>query len=111
MDEDLLVGAVDPEHIVVVDDGLGTPQEQITLIIQGHVENGEQIALQHGLEIDQHIPAADQVQLAEGRILEHVVLGKDDHLPDVVVDHVFISLAGKVSREPRRQTSSMILSP
>ena len=35
VDEDLFIGAVDPEHIVIVDDGLGTAQEEVSQIVQG----------------------------------------------------------------------------
>ena len=100
VDKDLLIGAQDPEDIIIIDDGLGPAQEEVALVLQGHMENSEQLTLQDALEIDQQVPAADQVQLAEGRILEDIVLGKDDHLADLVVDHIMVPLAGEIAAEP-----------
>ena len=100
VDEDPLVGIQDAEHIVIVEHRLGAAQEQETPVIQRHVEDREEIPLQHGLEIDQKVSAADQVQLSERRILENIVLGKDDHLADVVPDLVLVSLPVEITAQP-----------
>ncbi len=60
------------------------------------MENGKEAPLQRRLEIDEQVPAADEIELAERRILEHIVLGKDDHLPDIMPDHILVALPRKV---------------
>ena len=54
------------------------------------MEDGEEAPAHHRLEVDHHIAAADEVQLAEGRVGEHIVGGKDDHPPQVLGDLVLI---------------------
>ena len=101
VDKDLLVGAQDPEDVIVINDRLRPAQEEIAAVVEGHVEDGKEIPLQDILEIDQEISAADQVQPAEGRILKDIVLGEDDHLADVVIDHIAVALFGKETAQPR----------
>ena len=103
VNEDLLVGADHTEDVVIVNDGLAPPEEQVAPVLERHVEDGEEIALQNILEIDQQVPAADQVQLPEWRILEHVVLREDDHLADLVPHDVAVALAAEIARQPPRR--------
>ena len=99
--KDLFIRAQDAEDIVVVDDGLRPAEEKIAAVVEGHMKDGKKIPLQDILKIDQEVPAAHQIQPAEGRILEHIVLGKDDHLADVVVDRVAVSFFGEKAGETR----------
>ena len=97
VDEDFFICTKDAEHVIVIDDGFGTAEEEIAAVIQRHVENAEKIPLQHRLEIDQQISAADEVELSERRILEYVVLCKYNHLPQIMPDYIGIPLARKVA--------------
>ena len=49
------------------------------------MEHREDVLL-NGPQIDQDIAATDQVQLRKRRILDQVVLGKDAHLAQALVD-------------------------
>ena len=100
MDKDFLICPVHTEHIVIIDDRFRAAQEQIAMIVQRHVEDGKQISLQHRLEINQNIAAADQIQFPERRILEHIVLCKNNHLANIVMDDILIALAGKKPGQP-----------
>ena len=93
--ENPLTGTEYMEDVIVIDDGLRPAQEEVASVIEGHVEDREQVSLQYILKIDQQIPAADQVQSAEGRILEDIVLGEHDHLADIVIDNIAVGLFGK----------------
>src|SRR3989304_8491804 len=44
--------------------------------------------LKFRFEVNQQVPASDQIQLGEGRILDHILGGKDDHFPDFLLDPV-----------------------
>src|ERR1700733_10126611 len=48
-------------------------------ILQTEIEKPEDLALQLALEIDQRIPAKDQLKLVEGEVGDKVV-GREDHL-------------------------------
>ena len=93
--EDFLIGAEHTKDIVVIDDRFRPSQKQVSTVIERHMEDGEQISLQYILEIDQQVSAADQIEPAEGRILENIVLGKYDHLPYIMIDRISVSLFGK----------------
>ena len=54
------------------------------------MEDGKQAFLQHGLEVDEHVTAADESQLAEWRVGKHVVRGKDDHFSDIFANLVLV---------------------
>lgn len=42
--------------------------------------------LQHGVEVNQHVAARQQVQPGERRIQDHIVLRKQHHVPDLLAD-------------------------
>ena len=46
------------------------------------MEDRQQPALQYRFEIDQHVAATDQVQVRKGRVLGHVMLGKNAGVAD-----------------------------
>ena len=101
MHKDLLVGAYNPEDIVIIDHRFASSKKQVSPVIQRHVEDREQVSLKYILEIDQQIPAADQVKFSERRILENIVLREHDHLADLVADHIAVPLAGKIPAKAR----------
>ena len=41
VDEDFFICTKDAEHIIVIDDGVGTAEEEVATVIQRHVENAE----------------------------------------------------------------------
>ena len=55
-----------------------------------------------GLQIDQEIPATDQIQPVEGGILEDVVLGKNHPLAHGAADLEILALLGEVFLEQVR---------
>ena len=100
VNEDLLVSAVGAEDIAVVADRLRLAEKKIAAVLQRDMKDREQILLQHGLEVNQQVPAADQIQTAEGRILKDVVLGEDDHRADLMIYHILGAPAREIPAEP-----------
>ena len=72
-------------------------QEQIAVIFQRRMENSKERALEHRLEINHHVPAADQIQFPKGRIGEHVMRSEDDHPADLLGNDVLVVF---LSKEP-----------
>ena len=68
--------------------GLRGAQEEHATGVQGVVEQREQLLLQVAAQVDHEVPAADEIEPGEGRILDHVLLGKDHRVPDALVDPV-----------------------
>lgn len=83
---DALGSAHRHEHVRHVIGGLAFAQEQVAAVLEGGVEDAEQRLLQHRLEVDHHVSAADQVEFAERRIGEQVVRREHDHLANLVDD-------------------------
>ena len=46
------------------------------------MERRNEVLLQHGLEIDEHVAAADHVEARKRRVDEHVVFGEDAQVAD-----------------------------
>ena len=52
------------------------------------MEEGQNSPLQHRLQVDEHVPAADKVDVGEGRVGEHVVPGEHANVADRLADAV-----------------------
>ena len=55
--------------------------------------------------IDQQVAATDQVEFGKRRVFDHVLLGKDQHVADALVDAVgaAVRLRGEKARQPFRR--------
>ncbi len=89
------------KKIAELADRLGGAQEEKAVRVQRVVEQGNELLLQVSAHIDQEVAAADEVEPGEGRILDHVLLGKDQHVADALVDAV--GAAAGLGREEARQ--------
>ena len=67
---------------------LRASQHQVPVRLQCVVECGNDPLLQFGTEINQQIPASDQVQIGKGRVLGHILAGEHAHLAKRLVDLV-----------------------
>ena len=56
------------EDFTVFAGRLAFAKEEITAVFQGGMKDGEHAFLQDGLEVNQHVAAADEIKTAEGRI-------------------------------------------
>ncbi len=52
------------------------------------MENGERLFLQTRLKINQQVAATNQVQPREGRVVDEILPGEDDHLPQRLDDAI-----------------------
>jgi hypothetical protein len=77
LDEDPLVAVDRREEIREARDRLGISQHEKAVGFQGVVEEGKNAFLEHGLEINEEVPAADQVDVRE-RGIERDVLTRED---------------------------------
>lgn len=71
------------EEFSVARHRLRGPQKQIALRPEREVKRVEQPLLGGSLHIDQQVAAADQIEMREGGILEHVVRREQDDLPEL----------------------------
>ena len=101
MHKDLLIGTYHPEDVVIIDHRFASSKEQVSPVVQRHVEDREQVSLKYILEIDQQVPAADQVKFTKRRILKNIVLREHDHLADLVADDIAVSLAAEIAAQAR----------
>ena len=76
------------------------PQHQVPARFQGIVKSGNGALLQNGAEIDQQIPATDQVQIGERRVLDDILLCENAHFPDGFMDLVSPVVADEETAEP-----------
>ena len=75
---------------------LAGPQEQIAAGLEAEVEQGQRLLLGRGLEVDEQVAAAHQVQAGEGRVADDVVTGEHHHLAQLLADAEPVALAGEV---------------
>ena len=83
--------------------GLGGTQKQQAARVQGVVEQRNQLLLQLGAHVDQHVAATDEVELGERRVLDHVVLGEHQHVANAFVNAVAaaVRLGGEKAGQAR----------
>jgi hypothetical protein len=82
--------AVDPqEEIVGALRRLGRPDEQVTAGPERKVERLDDALLNRSVEVDQQVAARDQIQVRERRILDHVVMRKQQPLAELA-PHVIL---------------------
>ena len=98
--EDLPLAVDRLEKVAEPADRFRRAEEQQPARPQRVMENGQQPPLQFRVEIDQQVPADHQIELREGRILDDVLRGKDQRLPDLFADVVGVVLVGEVAFQP-----------
>src|ERR1017187_8911159 len=54
--------------------------------LQAVVEDGNKAFMERRPQVDEHVAATDEVELREGRILYHVLLGKNTHFAHALAD-------------------------
>ncbi|HWJ06406.1 MAG TPA: hypothetical protein VNS57_11570, partial [Steroidobacteraceae bacterium] len=91
----------DVEQARTLADRLRGAEEQRAAGHQRVVEQRDQLALQVAIEIDQQVATADQVELRERRVLDHVLLREDKQVAQVLLDPVGAPLG--VVREKARE--------
>ena len=75
-------------------------EDQKAAFAQGIMKHRHHPLLGLMVQIDQQVPAANQVQAGEGRIADHVVRGKDHALPDLLADPVVRPLLDEEPPQP-----------
>ena len=91
------------EQICVTRDALRRAQEQVAAGLERVVENGQDVVLQLGVEIDQQIAARDQVHARERRIAHHAVRGEDAQVAHFLGEHVALRIRAEEALQPLRR--------
>ena len=81
---------------------LAFAKEQDPPGFQRLMKDGEQPPPHHRLEVDHHIAAADEVQLAERRIGEHIMRSENDHPPQFLGNLILVTHLQEVPGQPVR---------
>ncbi len=67
------------------------------------MEQRQKFSLRLGIEINQQIAAAQQIEFGKRRIFEHVMQREYHHLPDIFVNPKAIALGGEKSLQALRR--------
>ena len=81
-------------------DALGRAQDQEAAGVQGVVHQRQELLLRLDIDVDQEVPAAEDVQLRERRIDEDVLRRKDHQVADFFLDPVALALTHEEPRQP-----------
>ena len=84
--KDLPLGIDRLKHLREPPDRLRRAEKQQALRAQRVVERGQQPPLGLPVEVDEQVPANDEVHLRKGRILDHALGREDQHLPELLPD-------------------------
>ena len=88
------------EFILQVTRFFARPQKQDARRLECEMQQAQHFLLGGRLEIDQQVPTRHQVHLRERRVVQQVVLRKDDHPADVRVDLITPGLLGEIPPTP-----------
>jgi hypothetical protein len=98
--EDLRLAVDRPEVIGHVGDGLAPAEEDEAGGLEREVHQRQGPLLQGGVEVDEEVAAAHQVEAGEGRVFHHVVRREDHRLAHRAGDLVAVPLAHEEARQP-----------
>src|SRR3990172_4503236 len=109
--EDVMFPIEDLEKVGAAPDRLGATDEKHAPRAERVVKYRDDPLLKDGVKVDEHVAAAQKVDVRERRIAREIVLGERAHLPDGVVDAVPAlhlaeepaeALGGNLGRDRRR---------
>ncbi len=66
------------------------------------MEERDEFLLEVGPHVDEKVAATEQIDPGEGRVLDHVLFGKDQHVADALIDPVgaAFGLGGEETGQP-----------
>lgn len=88
------------EQVLVARGVLGITQEQEAAGAQGKVEQRDHLFLQFRVQVDQQVPAGNEVEPREGRVLDQAVLGEDAHLAQFLDHAIGVAFLDEPSCQP-----------
>src|SRR4030095_8484999 len=75
-------------------------EQQVPGGFQGVVESRHRPSLEDRAEIDEYIPAADEIELGKRRILGHILLRKNTDIADGLRDPIAAIRLSEIAAEP-----------
>ena len=88
------------EQVAEAADALGRAQDQQAAGVQGVVHQRQELLLRLDIDVDQEVPATEDVQLGKRRIDEDVLRRKDHQVADLFLDPVALALTHEEPRQP-----------
>ena len=84
------------EHGPVAEQHLGAPEHEIPARVQREIESSHDAILHVGVEVHQRVPADQEIDLRDRRILDEVVAAEDDGAPQLPVEDDLVPRALEV---------------
>jgi len=100
LDVDLELAIEQAEEVHGVADRLRRPEQEMRVGVERVVKDAHHLPLEGTLQIDEHVPAGDEIEPRERRILAQVVPREDDHVADHARDLVALVGAHEEATEP-----------
>src|SRR3990167_1974202 len=85
--------------------GFRAAEQQNAIGAEAVVKQRQQFTLQHGIKIDQQVAANNKIQACEWWIEYDIMLRKQHHVPDTLVDLVIHIVAGEETCQSVRRDS------
>ena len=82
------------EEVGEVATRLGQTEKQQPTGLQGVTQEGEEVMLRLGPQVDQHVPAGNEIKFRKRGVRQQVVWSKDNHVPNVFL-HTVVTVLGK----------------
>ena len=92
--------AIDRDEKLMPGDVLGCAEEQQSARTKREVEDRDHPVLQVAVQVDEQVPARQQVDTREWRILDQVVGGEDAHLAQLLRHSVRVTLPHEPAGQP-----------
>src|SRR5262249_40662264 len=90
------------EQVGAARDALAAPEDQEAGLREAVVQRPEAARLQAGIEVEEHVPAAREIEPRERRVAREVVLHEDAEVADELLDPIRAAFdAREVLAEPR----------
>lgn len=97
---DLVRAVHEVEEIAVLSHGFRRAEHEEPRRLERVMEDREDALLERRRQVDQHVPAGDQVEVRERRVGGEVLPREDAHVPDVLVDPVEMVLLPEEPPQP-----------
>ena len=88
LDEDAVLLVQRREQIAKAADRLALPEKEVPRLAETVMQHRDDPPLQIDIEVDEHVAAADQIELGEGRVPREVVLDEDAEVANALADAV-----------------------
>jgi hypothetical protein len=97
---DASLSVMDTKQSLWIVGRLGRSENQKVARIQGIMESAADLLLEFAVEINEEVPAGDEVNVRERRVFEHAVVCEDEEVAQLTPHSIMIALVHEVPAEP-----------